>query len=181
MAQGGGMSLLWVMAGQDPSHLDIQRVLDKARDAHEDAHQDDATTVTNFDPLHKSDIHPREHDGWMFMENSDPKSDFYKLGPEQGLTTYKHGITRHPLHLDPQGRAWQRQWNSDLKANSWHHAGSATDYLMKPLHHSVRPNGDTSHYDKLHAMGEHPDTPYNDDYKQKRNKALGDAGYGVIS
>lgn len=176
------MSLLWVHAGTDP--LDIQRALDKARDAHEEAHQDDATLATNFDPLHKSDIHPREHDGWMFMENGHPKDggDFYKYGPEQGLTTYKHGITRHPLHLDPSGNAWQRQWSHDLKGNVWRHAGSATDYLMKPLHHTVRPGGDSaSHYDKLDQAGAHPDTPYNDDYKRDRNQKLRDAGFDVIS
>lgn len=176
------MSLLWVTAsGADP--LDIQRALDQARDKHEQAHQDDDTTVTNWGPLHASDIHPREHDGWMFMENGHPggSSDFYKYAPQQGLTTYKHGITRHPLHLDPNGHAWQRQWNHDLKANSWHHVGSATDYLTKPLHHSVRPNGDTSHYDKLHAMGAEPDTAYNEDYMRERNKRLRDNGFDVIS
>lgn len=184
-------SLPSVIAEVGPA--DLGRELDKFRDDQEERHQDDARFATNWEPLHKSDLPADEHGPWMFMENKSepvlkgrPSPDNDQMvtldgfGPQHmNLTTYKHGITRMPLHLDEQGRSWkplgqvtqngqtyQVMHRPTLGGTGW----SAAKHLRE-----------AGHYDLLDKLGATPQTKYDTDYQMQRNKRLNDAGYTVVS
>jgi hypothetical protein len=162
----------WRIASQDPGPNDIARHLDKFKDAQEEAHQDDATYATNWEPLHNSALPAAEHGAWMFMEHKGEQprqhnpfsSDRSTTTPP--LTTYKHGITRENLHLDPRGVPWVHQGGGEYQISSY----NAVNHLHR-----------RGHYDLLDKMKATPETAYDDDYKRDRNKRLTDNGFNVVS
>lgn len=162
----------WRIAAQDPGPNDIARSLDKFKDAQEERHQDDARFATNWEPLHNSSIPAAEHGGWMFMEHKGEQprqhnpfsSDRSTTTPP--LTTYKHGITRENLHLDPRGVPWTHQGGGEYQISAY----NADNHLRR-----------RGHYDLLDQMKATPETAYGDDYKRERNKRLMDNGWNVVS
>lgn len=152
----------------------LARGLDQSREQAEARHQDDLTYVPDWEPLHRSDLDPSEHDGWMFMNRSSSKDDWYSGAPS--LTLYKHGISREPLHLDQSGQAWERR-NAE-----WTPVGSASKALStpKPVPTYGKPDQMMSHYDLLGLFGAKPATKYDPEYIASRSKRLKDAGWNTV-
>lgn len=153
----------WRIAVQDPGPNDIARSLDKFRDEQEERHQDDARYVPDFKPLQLSSLKPEEHSGWMFMERKDPQP-MHGGGQTPPLFSYKHGITRTPLHLDDEGQSY------GMVAGRFAGARAA--------HHDLNSKG---HYRMLEQLGAKPETAYDNDYIKGRNQRLTEHGWNVVS
>lgn len=153
----------WRLAAQEPGPNDIARSLDKFKDEQEEKHQDDATLVPDFKPLQLSSLKPEEHSGWMFMERKGPQP-MHGGGQTPPLFSYKHGITRTPLHLDDEGQSY------GMVAGKFAGARAA--------HHDLNSKG---HYRMLEQMGASPSTKYDNDYIQGRNQRLTEHGWNVVS
>jgi hypothetical protein len=128
---------------------DIARAVDKFQ---EERHPDGVNP--DWGPLHKA-LPADEHDAWMYMGKTGD-------GPF-AVHHYKHGITREPLHLDPEGNSGRDLGNG---RTGW---GEAKKHLT-----------DRGHYDMLKQMGATPQTKYDQEYQRGRNQRLQDAGYSVV-
>ncbi len=78
-----------------------------------------------------------------------------------GITQYKHGISRQYLFLDDHGRAYQRTANGCFRR-------IATVEALAGIEESLR------------AMGETLQTPYDSEYRRRRDRALSAAGFEVL-
>jgi 8-oxo-dGTP pyrophosphatase MutT (NUDIX family) len=172
--------------GESPPVLDVQRSLDQAREQEAAAHQDDVKYAVNWEPLHRSDIPPAEHHGWMFMENN-PGTTFHEGQPQSSvLSRYKHGISRVSIYLGPDGGAYRPYERRD-GSHAFEGPFSARQQLQTkvPCHH-MDADGSTSthlhsHYDQLAELGAEPGTAYDTNYQIERNRRLRGAGFDVVS
>lgn len=105
-------------------------------------------------------LKPSELDQWMFMGKHP-----HPTAPGKTLYEYKNGVTRRYLRLDDEGMAYG--YKGDAKT-------PAEKYPMVPLEEAVK-----RAYEGIEQMGATRETPYNEEYIQKRNDALIKAGFGV--
>ena len=98
-------------------------------------------------------------DGFMFMQG--------ELGPNKDINCYKHGITRKSLHIDSNGQTWKYNFMS-LSTKGWYTKVDPIDAVLAV-------------YEGIEKLGATPSTMYDDDYIVKRDQALADAGYTVVS
>jgi hypothetical protein len=89
--------------------------------------------------------------GFMFMGNSGV------------IRLYKHGLTRRNLNLDPQGNAYRYDWRIER-------------YLPQPLSVAL----DVA-FEGIEQMGYTRETPYDDEVRAERAKALADAGWTTVT
>lgn len=122
--------------GTNPEPLDLQRMLDRARDEEHAKHMDDGKYAENYHPLAQSDI-PAEHmKGWRFQQNLEEAggASFFDKDdhesrkafssahePPVNVSTYRHPVSREHLYLDDQGRAWARHNGPRLDAPTDEH------------------------------------------------------------
>jgi hypothetical protein len=93
-------------------------------------------------------------DGFMFMQGG--------LGPNHDINAYKHGITRKYLHIDAAGQCYR--WTGD--------GYEPRDSVSAILHV----------YEGIEQLGgATPETPYDAEYRARRDAALQQAGFTVIS
>ncbi|MCZ6663417.1 MAG: hypothetical protein O6951_10920 [Actinobacteria bacterium] len=77
------------------------------------------------------------------------------------IELYKHGITRHYLNLDRQGRAY---------------AYTGSDYVQIPMNLAIE-----RVFEGLEDMGHTRETDYDDEFVAAKYKALREAGWIVVS
>lgn len=104
--------------------------------------------------------------GFMFMGAA--------LGPEGDrlIYLYKHGITRRYVNLD-----------RELKTYSYRGDRGGPDAFGDPIYKEISINDAIARLDlaSLPKMGAELTTPYDNDYKERRDAALREAGWEVIS
>jgi 8-oxo-dGTP pyrophosphatase MutT (NUDIX family) len=199
-------------AAEEPiNHVELQKMWDKIRDEEHAKHQDDATYAENYEPLHKSDLHPDEHSAWRFERNTDvhptileqfgihqpefdaPRHTDASHGPVP-LTQYKHPSGREPLHLDSEGNSWRRHYEWETpesrypKFRGWSGPHSASETI------DTHPTWSTSGGDGDQPMKQHMRTMRErmnmqgvlpgenyDELTRRKMKTLRDSGWGVVS
>lgn len=114
----------------------------------------DFTCTPNWEPLHLS-IPEKWRDGFMWMY-----ADLNDRG--NVIEHYKHGITRHYLHIDQD-------------QNFYKYVG---DKNYRSITKQIAIN---QVFEGLTSMGWSRNTPYNQEFICARNKGLSDNGYKVIS
>lgn len=199
-------------AAEEPiNHLEIQRLYDKIRDEEHEKHQDDATYAENYEPLHKSDLHPEEHPAWRFERNTDvhptileqfgihqpefdaPRHTDASHGPVP-LTQYKHPSGREPLHLDEHGNSWRRHYEWETpesrypKFKGWSGPHSASETIdTHPTWSTSGGYDDKPRQQHMRTMRERMNMTGvlpGEDYDEitrRKMKTLRDSGWGVIS
>jgi 8-oxo-dGTP pyrophosphatase MutT (NUDIX family) len=187
-------------------HNTVQRALDRVRDDEAEKHADDATYAENNEPLKKSDIPEEHHGGWRFSQNVEAapliSNMFAELfGPQKedqhlppvSVTQYKHPVNREPLHLDEHGNSYRRhyEWTHpdavvpEFKGWSGPHSAAETLREHPTWSQSFDGQGNRQHHmrtheERLQRTGTDP-TDSHHDIVMRRNRALGEAGWGVVS
>jgi hypothetical protein len=111
-------------------------------------------------PLHK--VVPKKwQDGFMYMGKYRYQTP---SGPTVEVYDYKHGITRNYLHIDKKG-------------NCYCNVRGYTETTVTPC---LRSEALDIVYKDLELFGATRETPYDEQYRYQRNKALAEAGYTVL-
>lgn len=187
-------------------HNTVQRALDHVRDSDAEKHADDATYAENYEPLKNSDIPQEHHGGWAFHQNVEgapPVANMFAdlFGPQKEhqyyppvpVTQYRHPVNREPLHLDEHGNSYRRhyEWTSpdarvpEFKGWSGPHSAAETLREHPTWSQSFDEQGQRQHHmrtheERLQRTGTDP-TDSHHDVVMRRNRALGEAGWGVVS
>lgn len=186
--------------------LQVQRELDRASEEEHAKHQDDGKYAENYDPLHKSDLHPDRAAQFAFHHNTEEAHNPFKdlisdqptwgVGPHEApvhLTHYKSPMAMEPLHLDEHGNAWRRnyEWGHPNAKHpewrGWSGPHSATETLDEHPTWSVSHDaeGNRQQHMRPHAEREQmanvlPGETH-EELVQRRNKTLSDKGWSVLS
>lgn len=198
--------LQYIAAPDQDFHNTVQRALDHVRDDDAEKHADDATYAENYEPLKNSDVPEDHHGGWTFhrnVEGAPPVANMFAdlFGPQKEhqhhppvpVTEYKHPVNREPLHLDEHGNSYRRhyEWTSpdarvpEFKGWSGPHSAAETLREHPTWSQSFDEQGQRQHHmrtheERLQRTGTDP-TDSHHDVVMRRNRALGEAGWGVVS
>lgn len=200
-------AIQYIATGPDPElHHLVQRELDRTHDADQEKHADNATYAENYEPLKNSDVPEEHHGGWAFHRNVDaapPVANMFadlfgaqkehQHYPPVSVTQYKHPVNREPLHLDEHGNSYRRhyEWTSpdarvpEFRGWSGPHSASETLREHPTWSQSFDEQGQRQHHmrtheERLQRTGTDP-TDSHHDVVMRRNRALGEAGWGVVS
>ncbi len=88
---------------------------------------------------------------------------FMFMGYSGVIRMYKHGLTRRYLNLDPEGNSYRYDWKDHR-------------YIPQSLSDAL----DVA-FEGIEAMGYTRETPYTDDVRAERVKALADAGWTTVT
>ncbi len=86
---------------------------------------------------------------------------FMFMGRANGINQYKHGISRHYLFLDDEGRAYE--------------AAGRNEFREIPVEEAI-----ARVEAPLQEMGETLETPYDSAYIRRKDAALREAGFDVL-